>query len=161
MEQRNAHLQSLLGRGGAVRRHRLSLFPWQERGASAVRKFQEKKDRNIVHSRKARKWKNEVWIEGVVRAMAGGSGGLSDCRSLRGRRREGRRHSNAGEIKIDGAWQISWSVTCTFFFSLLVALFKRRKKRRQRGKKNDPPASPTTVSPPLRPSRFLLVPLPH
>lgn len=145
---------------GVMRRYRVSpsLCPWQESGASALRKFQEKKDRNIVHSRKARKWmwRKEVWIEGVARETAGSSGGLSDCRSSRGRQREGRRHSSAGEMKINGAWQISWSVTFTFFFSLLVALFKRRKKEGE-GKKTLPP---TTIAPPLRPSRFLLVPLP-
>lgn len=154
---------------GVMRRYRVSpsLCPWQESGASALRKFQEKKDRNIVHSRKARKWmgRKEVWIEGVARETAGSSGGLSDCRSSRGRRREGRRHSSAGEIKINGAWQISWSVTFTFFFSLLVALFKRRKKEGE-GKKtlHRPPSHDyRPSSPPLslssRPSSSLMTEL--
>lgn len=154
-----AHLQSSLGEKGEgpMRCYRVSpsLCPWQESGASAHRKFQEKKDRNIVHSRKARKWmgRKEVWIEGVARETAGSSGGLSDCRS-------------AGEIKINGAWQISWSVTFTFFFSLLVALFKRRKKEGEERKKtlHRPPSHDyLPSSPPLslssRPSSSLMTEL--
>lgn len=156
---------------GPMRCYRVSpsLCPWQESGASAQRKFQEKKDRNIVHSRKARKWvgRKEVWIEGVARETAGSSGVLSDCRSSRGRRREGRRHSSAKEIKINGAWQISWSVTFTFFFSLLVALFKRRKKEGEERKKKTLHRPPShdylPSSPPLslssRPSSSLMTEL--
>lgn len=162
MQQRAAHLQSSLGSVGAARRYRVSLFPWQERGASALRKFQEKQDRNIVLSRKAREWmgRNKVWIEGVVRETAAGSGGLSDCRFSRGRRREGRRHSSAGEIKINGAWQISWSVTCTFFLLCLWLYSKGGKKKAEKKKSpHDCFASPPPLSLSSRPSSSLMTEL--
>lgn len=155
MQQRPAHLQSPLGMGwggvvwcGAA----ASLVPVSltgKGGASALRRFQEKKDRNIVRSGKAGKWtgRHGVWIEGAVREMAGGSGGLSDCRSYsRGRRREGRRHRSAGEIKINDAWQISWSVIFTWW--------PHSKGRRKNKRKASPP--PTSLP---RLHRLLSAPL--